>query len=82
MLPSYPLPFAACRRGGSEVIRVGELVLPSPTAALRSTGPAPHLGSTVELTVDVGADPGCGSWPWIWELTLDVGVVGEPASRA
>lgn len=49
---SHPHPRAG-RRAGPEVMRMGELALalPSPAAVLRRTGPAPHLGNTVELAL-------------------------------
>ena len=45
------LPLTACKRAGPRVMRAGESC-PSPIAVLERAGPAPHLGSTVELALD------------------------------
>lgn len=50
--PSHPLPPVAGRTGGSKAIKVVEQALHA--TALRGAGPAPHLGSIVELALGVG----------------------------
>lgn len=50
--PSLPM---AGESSGPEVLRVGELSLPSPATALRRVADVPSLGNTVELVLTVKA---------------------------
>lgn len=54
MFPSRSLLFTEGRRAGAKAIKMEELDLPSSTAILRRAVHAPPVGSTVELTLDVG----------------------------
>lgn len=58
----HPLPPAAGRKAGPRVKRVEELALCLLVEAHRRAGPAPHPGSTLELTllVEVQVSQSCG----------------------
>lgn len=51
---ALPLPSTEGRRAGPGLIRRGELSCSSYEAALKREGPALHLGSSIEMALDVG----------------------------
>lgn len=60
-------------RPGPEATRAGVLSLPSPASALRRAGPAPHLGSIVELTLTQSGENGeVGRQVSVGELALQL----------
>jgi hypothetical protein len=60
--PPHPSPSATGRKAVPRSSEWQSWPCPSPAAALRRAGPAPHLGNTVKLALNVGVvgDPAQG----------------------